>query len=75
MTEFGLLAVHTRWVHLISVCITLAAHNATQLVVVRARVMATNFHVEISGTEQNTTLGTNLSQVLKDKFELDNIGL
>ena len=49
----------------------------------RAGILATNFRVEIIGTdsrtEKNTTLDTNtelehLPQVLKDKFELETIG-
>ena len=48
-----------------------------------AGIMATNFRIEIIGTdsrtEQNTTLDKNtvlenLLQVLKDKFELETIG-
>lgn len=64
-------------------CVTLTADNLSQLVVVRAGIMATNFRVEVIGTdsrtEQNTTLDKNtvlenLPQVLKEKFELETIG-
>lgn len=83
MTERELTAVHPRWARVISVCVTLTADNLSQLVVAHAGIMATNFRIEIIGTdsrtEQNTTLDKNtvlenLLQVLKDKFELKTIG-